>query len=87
MKIKPIGNRILVEPLKIEEKTFSGIILPVTEETNSSNIGIVVAIGNIEEDIKLGDRVFFKYHCGVEIPNSNKKFLILEMEEILAIIG
>ncbi|MEI6856332.1 co-chaperone GroES [Psychrilyobacter sp.] len=87
MNIKPIGNRILVEPLKIEEKTFSGIILPGTGETKSSNMGVVVALGNIEVEIKLGDKVFFRPHSGVEIPDSDKKFLILEMEEVLAVIG
>lgn len=87
MNIKPIGNRILVEPLKIEEKTFSGIILPSSGETKSSNMGIVVALGNIEEKISLGDKVFFKPHSGVEISDSDKTFLILEVEEILAVIG
>jgi len=86
MKIKPIGNRILVEPLKIEEKTFSGIILPSSGEAKSSNMGIVVALGNIKEDVKVGDKVFFKPHSGVEIPDSDKTFLILEVEEILAVI-
>ena len=86
MNIKPIGNRILVEPLKIEEKTFSGIILPNSGEAKSSNMGTVVALGNIEEEVNLGDKVFFKPHSGVEIPDSDKTFLILEMEEILAVI-
>lgn len=87
MSIKPIGNRILVEPLKIEEKTFSGIILPSSGETKSSNMGIVVALGNIEEKISLGDKVFFKPHSGVEIPDSDKTFLILEVEDVLAVMG
>lgn len=86
MNIKPIGNRILVEPLKIEEKTFSGIILPSSGEAKSSNMGIVAAIGNIGEEISLGDKVFFKPHSGIKIPDSDKTFLILEMEEILAVI-
>ncbi|MCS5422478.1 MULTISPECIES: co-chaperone GroES [Psychrilyobacter] len=87
MNIKPIGNRILVEPLKIEEKTFSGIILPNSGEAASSDTGIVVALGNIEEEIAVGDKVFFRPHSGVEIPDSDKNFLILEMEEVLAVIG
>jgi len=86
MNIKPIGNRILVEPLKIEEKTFSGIILPSSGEAKSSNMGIVVALGNIEEKVNLGDKVFFKPHSGVEISDSDKTFLILEVEDILAVI-
>lgn len=87
MNIKPIGSRILVELLKVEEKTFSGIILPSTGEAKSSNMGIVIALGSIEEDISLGDKVFFKPHSGVGIPDSDKNFLILEVEEILAVIG
>ncbi|WP_028856470.1 co-chaperone GroES [Psychrilyobacter atlanticus] len=87
MKIKPIGNRILVEPLKAEEKTFSGIILPSSGEAKSSNMGVVVALGNINDEINLGDKVFFKPHSGIEIPDSDKTFLILEVEEILAVIG
>lgn len=87
MKIKPIGNRILIEPLKVEEKTFSGIILPDTGEKKSSNTGIVVALGNIKEKINLGDKVFFKPHSGIEITNFNEKFLILEIEEVLAVIN
>lgn len=87
MNIKPIGNRILVEPLKVEEKTFSGIILPSSGEAKSSNTGIVVALGNIKEEINLGDKVFFNPNSGIEIPDSDKIFLILEVEEILAVIG
>ena len=87
MKIKPIGNRVLVEPLKVEEKTFSGIILPSSGETKSSNMGVVVALGNINDEINLGDKVFFSPHSGIEIPDSDKTFLILEVEEILAVIG
>ncbi|UUV19725.1 co-chaperone GroES [Fusobacteria bacterium ZRK30] len=87
MEIKPIGNRILVEPLKVEEKTFSGIILPSSGEATSSNMGVVVALGNIKEEITLGDKVFFKPHSGIEIPDSDKNFLILEVEEVLAVIG
>lgn len=87
MEIKPIGNRILVEPLKVEEKTFSGIILPNSGEATSSNTGVVVALGNIKEEINLGDKVFFKPHSGIEIPDSDKNFLILEVEEVLAVIG
>jgi len=86
MKVKPIGNRILIELLKIEEKTFSGIILPKTGETNSSSVGIVVAIGDITEKIELGDKVFFKPHSGIKIPDSNKNLIILKIEEVLAIL-
>ena len=86
MNIKPIGNRILIKPIKVKEKTFSGIILPNTGDTVSSNTGIVIATGNIDEKIIVGDTVFFRPHSGIEISNSEKKHLILEVEDILAII-
>ena len=86
MNIKPIGNRILIELLKVEEKTKSGILLPNNSNSAPSNTGIVIAIGKISEDIKVGDKVFFKPHLGVEIKEENNKFLILEVEDILAIL-
>jgi chaperonin GroES len=87
MNIKPVGNRVLVELSKVEEKTKSGILLPNSSNTTTSNTGIIVAIGNISEDIKIGDKVFFKPHSGTKITETSKKLLILEVEEILAILN
>ena len=84
MIIKPIGKRLLVKPLKMEEKTSSGIILPGSENKELPNIGEVVAIGSVEE-VKLGEKVVFKKYSGTEIKDSEQKYLILDIEDVLAV--
>ena len=72
MKIRPIGERVLVKPVKVEEKTASGIILPGAGDKERPNMAEVIAIGKGEklEDIKDGD----------------EKYLVLNIEDILAIV-
>lgn len=84
MIIKPIGKRLLVKPLKMEEKTTSGIILPDSANKELPNMGEVVAIGSVEE-VKLGEKVVFKRYSGTEIKDSEQKYLILDIEDVLAV--
>ncbi|WP_319201055.1 co-chaperone GroES [uncultured Ilyobacter sp.] len=84
MNIKPIGKRLLVKPLKMEEKTSSGIILPSSENKTVPNMGEVVAIGAVDE-IKTGEKIVYKKFSGTEITDSEEKYLILEMEDVLAV--
>ncbi|WP_321329815.1 co-chaperone GroES [uncultured Ilyobacter sp.] len=84
MNIKPIGKRLLVKPLKMEEKTSSGIILPGSENKTVPNMGEVVAIGAVDE-IKTGEKIVYKKFSGTEITDSEEKYLILEMEDVLAV--
>ncbi len=84
MTIKPIGKRILVKPLKMEEKTSSGIILPGSENQTVPNIGDVIAVGDLEE-IKLGERIIYEKYSGTEIVDSGEKYLILKIENVLAV--
>ncbi|MCK5780116.1 MAG: co-chaperone GroES [Psychrilyobacter sp.] len=86
MKIKPIGNRVLIEKIQQEEKTISGIILPSKSKNNSSNTGLVLAIGNLEEDIKIGNTVIFKPYSGIEVIGSESAIYILDVEDIFGII-
>jgi chaperonin GroES len=85
MNIKPIGKRLLVKPVKMEEKTSSGIILPGSENKVVPNMGEVVSIGNIDE-VKLGDRIVYQKFAGTEITDSGENYLILEIEDVLAIV-
>lgn len=85
MNIKPIGERLLVKPLKIEEKTSTGIILPGNENKTNPNMGEVVALGAIT-DISVGDTVVYKKFSGTEIKDSEEKYLIVEKEDILALL-
>mgnify|MGYP001560750479 FL=1 len=95
MKIQPLGDHILIEPLKQEEKTKSGILLPETAEKEKPEQGKVVAVGPgkttdegklIPITVKVGDLVLFKKYGPDEIKIEDKEYLIASEEDILAII-
>lgn len=95
MSIKPLGDRVLVKPLKEEETTASGIILPETVDKEKKAEGEVVAIGpgklldndtRGQMEIKVGDRVIFEKWGGEEIKVGKEEYKILSVEKILAII-
>lgn len=93
MKIKPLGDKVLVEVLEAEEKTRGGIILPDTAKEEKTE-GKVVAVGAgkmLESgkvqppEVKRGDRVIFGKYAGDEILIDGKKHKVLKESEILAI--
>jgi len=95
MKIKPLSDHILIEPIKEEEKTKTGILLPETAEKERPEQGKVIAVGPgrktsfgkvIPLDVKKGDIVLFKKYGPDEIKINNKEYLIAKEEDILAII-
>jgi len=95
MKIKPLADYILIEPIKGEEKTKTGILLPDTAEKERPEQGKVIAVGpgkkdktgkNISLEIKPGDRVLFTKYGPNEIKVENKEYLIAKAEDILAIL-
>lgn len=88
MKIRPIGERVLVKPVKVEEKTASGIILPGAGEKERPNIAEVIAVGKGEKlkDIKVGERVVYSKFSGTEIKDGEEKYIILNIEDVLAVI-
>ncbi len=94
MKLKPLGNRVVIEPLEEEEITAGGIVLPETAKEKPQK-GNVIAIGpgerdddgkRIEMDVKEGDQVLFAKYAGTEIKVDGKKLLILRESDLLAII-
>jgi len=94
MNIKPLSDHILIEPVKIQEKTKAGILLPETAEKERPEQGKVVAVGlgkfehgkRIPMEVKPGDRVLFTKYAPSEIKINNKEYLIAKQEDILAII-
>jgi len=95
MKIKPLSNYILIEPIKEEEKTKAGILLPETAEKERSEQGRVIATGRgrktaagkiIPLEVKPGDKVLFTKYGPNEIKIDNKEYLIAKEEDILAIV-
>jgi chaperonin GroES len=94
MRIKPLGDRVLIEPLR-EEKKKGGIILPDTVEKERPEKGKVVAVGpgrvdengkKIPMSVKKGDKVLFTKYGPNEIKVDEREYLIAREEDILAIV-
>jgi chaperonin GroES len=92
--LKPLGNRVVVEPIEQEETTASGIVLPETAKEKPQK-GTVIAVGPGELDdsgnrvpleVKEGDVVLFAKYAGTEIKVDGKKWLILRESDLLAIV-
>jgi chaperonin GroES len=94
LSLKPLGNRVVVEPVEQEEMTAGGIILPETAKEKPQR-GKVLAAGpgdrndkgdRIVLDVAVGDTVLFAKYSGTEIKMDGKKLLILRENDILAIV-
>ena len=89
VNIKPLGDRVVIEPVEAEEKTASGIIIPDTAKEKPSQ-GIVVAVPDATDDnkltVKTGDKVLYGKYAGTEISIDNKDYLIMSESDILAIV-
>jgi chaperonin GroES len=88
MTIKPIDDRILLEPLQAEEKTASGIIIPDTAK-EKPRMGTVIAVGtdeDLREKIKEGNKVLFARYGGDEIEMNGKEYKLIQRSDILAVV-
>ncbi len=90
MTIKPLADRVLVEPAAAEEKTVGGIIIPDTAKEKPLQ-GKVLAVGNGTKDeeifVKEGDTVLYGKYAGTELEYEGKKYLVMRQNDILAILG
>lgn len=91
LKIRPLGDRVVVEPAKAEEKTSSGIIIPDTAK-EKPNQGTVVAIPDKHPDkkkqvtVKVGNTILYGKFAGTEIDIDGNDYLIMSEKDILAVI-
>jgi chaperonin GroES len=94
-QIKPLSDHVLIEPLRQEEKTKSGIFLPDTAEKERPEQGRVVAVGPgkktedgkvIPLEVKAGDVVLFTKYGPQEVKVEGKEYLIARQEDIVAIL-
>ena len=90
MNIKPLGDRVLVEPTAAEEVTMGGIIIPDSAKEKPLR-GKVLAVGNGTKDeemtLKPGDDVLYGKYAGTEIEFENKKYIIMRQNDVLAVIA
>ncbi|HZW62491.1 MAG TPA: co-chaperone GroES [Flavobacteriaceae bacterium] len=89
LNIKPLADRVLVEPVEAETKTASGIIIPDNAKEKPQK-GKVVAIGTGKKDepltVKIGDMVLYGKYSGTELKLEGKDYLMMRESDILAIV-
>jgi chaperonin GroES len=89
INVKPLADRVIVEPAAAETKTASGIIIPDTAQEKPQQ-GTIVAVGNGKPDepmtVKVGDTVLYGKYAGTEFKFDGKDFLIMRESDIFAII-
>ncbi|NLK97702.1 co-chaperone GroES [Defluviitalea saccharophila] len=93
MKLRPLGDRVVIKQLEAEEKTKSGIVLP-NQAKEKPQEAEVVAVGpggvvdgkEIKMEVKVGDRVIYSKYAGTEVKVDNEEYIVLRQSDILAIV-
>jgi chaperonin GroES len=89
ISIRPLADRVLVEPAPAEEKTASGLFIPDTAKEKPQK-GVVVAVGSGKKDepltVKINDTVLYGKYAGTEITVEGKEYLIMREADIFAIL-
>ncbi|MBO5741425.1 MAG: co-chaperone GroES [Bacteroidaceae bacterium] len=90
MTIKPLADRVLIEPAPAETKTVGGIIIPDTAKEKPLQ-GTIVAVGQGTKDeemiLKEGDVVLYGKYAGTELELEGKKYLVMRQSDVVAILG
>ena len=90
MSIKPLADRVLIEPAPAETKTVGGIIIPDTAKENPLQ-GTIVAVGKGTKDeemvLKEGDTVLYGKYAGTELEFEGKKYLIMRQSDVVAVLA
>jgi chaperonin GroES len=93
--LKPLGDRVVIELVELEEKTASGIVLPDSAKEKPQE-GKVIAVGSgrvldsgerIALEVSVGDRIIFSKYSGTEVKYQGTEYLILRDSDILAVVG
>ena len=89
IKVKPLKDRVIIEPSAAEEKTAGGIIIPDTAKEKPQK-GVVVAVGAGKKDepmtVKVGDTVLYGKYSGTEVTIEGSAYLIMKEDDIYAIV-
>lgn len=90
MSIKPLADRVLIEPAPAETKTVGGIIIPDTAKEKPLQ-GTIVAVGKGTKDeemvLKEGDTVLYGKYAGTELEFEGKKYLIMRQSDVMAVLA
>ena len=94
LKLKPLGGRVIVEPIEQEEMTAGGIILPETAKEKPQE-GKILAAGpgdrdedgkRVAMDVKVGDRILYAKYSGTEVRINNEELLVMREEDIMGVV-
>ena len=93
-KIRPLGDRLVVEPQELEAKTAGGILIPDTADKDKPMQGTVLAIGQgkytdgkmLPLQVKVGDRVLFGKYAGTNVKFAEKEFLVMREEDVMGVV-
>ena len=87
MKVKPIGDRVLIKIEQMEEKTASGLYIPQTAQ-EKTQVGKVTEVGDDKDviKVKVGDKVMYDKYAGTSIKIDGDEHLLLRMADILAVV-
>lgn len=90
MKIKPLGDRVVLKPLEAEETTAAGIVLPDTVDKEKPEQAEVVAVGSGEKiaklNLKVGNNVIFSKYAGTEVKIDEVEYKVVSYEDVLAVV-
>ena len=90
MNIKPVGDRVVIQLEKVEEKTKSGIILPDTVNQDPKAEGTIISIGDgekvLESNLMVGAMVIYSRYSGDDVESDGERYKIIKHEDILAVI-
>lgn len=92
MKIKPLGDRVVLKKVEAEEKTSSGIILTGAAK-EAPQFAEVVAVGSgtvdgksIEMEVQVGDKVIYSKYAGTDVKIENEEFIVIKQDDIVGIL-
>lgn len=92
MNLKPLGDRVVIKKVEVEEKTKSGIVLPGSAK-EQPQMAEVIALGSgitdnekTKDEVKVGDTVIFSKYAGTEINLDDEEYTILKLNELLAVV-
>jgi chaperonin GroES len=93
-KIRPLSDRIVVEPKEVESKTAGGIVIPDTADKDKPMQGTVLAVGNGKYidgklqplQVKVGDRVLYGKYAGTNVKLESKDFLVMREEDVMGVL-
>ena len=93
-KIRPLSDRVVVQPREVESKTAGGIVIPDSADKDKPIQGTIIAIGNgkyiegklLPLQVKVGDKVLFGKYSGTNIKLDNTEYLVMREEDIMGVL-